>query len=381
VAAGGPRPPVPDTPRQPGGDGALAVAITRHVAEVGPIGFDEYVAHALYTPGLGFYQRGGGAGRRRDFITSPEVGPLFGAVIAHALDTWWAELGQPATLSLVEAGAGPGTLARAIVAAEPRCAEALRITLVEPGTVQWGSHPEGVTSRVDMPRAADLPRGPVVVLANELLDNLPFAVAELTDDGWAEVRVGVGADGTSLVEVLHRLDGPRADWCRRMAPRAEPGARIPVQNHAADWLARALALVEDGGRGGRVVVFDYASTTAEMAERRPAGWLRTYAAHDTGHDPLDSPGSCDITTEVAVDQLAIVRQPDLDQSQAGFLRSHGIDDLVAEGRDRWEQEGISGGLAAIAGRSRVHEAEALTDPAGLGAFRVLQWVVTVSGRG
>lgn len=67
----------------------LARALADHIERVGPIGFDEYVAHALYTPGLGFYAGGGGAGRRRDFLTSPEVGPLFGTVIARALDSWW----------------------------------------------------------------------------------------------------------------------------------------------------------------------------------------------------------------------------------------------------------------------------------------------------
>ena len=49
----------------------------------GPIGFDEFMDVALYDPQVGFYMRGGGAGRRRDFLTSPEVGPLFGAVLAR----------------------------------------------------------------------------------------------------------------------------------------------------------------------------------------------------------------------------------------------------------------------------------------------------------
>ena len=62
----------------------------------------------------------GRAGRRGDFITSPEVGPLFGAVVARALDAWWAEAGEPDVFTVVEAGAGPGTLARSVLAAAPR---------------------------------------------------------------------------------------------------------------------------------------------------------------------------------------------------------------------------------------------------------------------
>ena len=75
--------------------------------------------------------------------------------------------------------------------------------------------------------------------------------------------------------------------------------------------------------------------------------------------------------------LALVRPPDRTSSQSDFLRSHGLDELVEEGRRRWEATGLSGGLDAVAGRSRVHEAEALTDDSGLGGFTVLEWVLTV----
>src|SRR5207237_5528272 len=94
--------------------------------------FSELLELALYDPELGFFETAGGAGRREaDFITSPEVGTLFGAVLARALDSWWEGLGRPDPYVVVEAGAGRGALARAVLAARPDCAPALRYVLVE----------------------------------------------------------------------------------------------------------------------------------------------------------------------------------------------------------------------------------------------------------
>ena len=58
-------------------------------------------------------------------------------------------------------------------------------------------------------------------------------------------------------------------------------------------------------------------------------------------------------------------------TQAEWLRELGIDELVEEGRRRWDEGAARGDLDALAGRSRVNEAAALTDPAGLGAHRVV----------
>ena len=88
------------------------------IAANGPIPFERFMELALY--GVeGFYMRDGGgvAGRRGDFITSPEVGPLFGAVLARCLDAEWERLGRPDPFTVVDAGAGPGTLARSVLAA------------------------------------------------------------------------------------------------------------------------------------------------------------------------------------------------------------------------------------------------------------------------
>ena len=323
---------------------------------------------ALYDPEVGFYATGGRAGRRGDFLTSPEVGPLFGAVVAGALDGWWDAAGRPPRWTAVDAGAGPGTLSRAILAAEPRCLPALQLVLVERSAAQRELHadllarwPEVVASAPALPR----PDGsPVVVLANELLDNLPVDLLERGAEGWSEVLVGL--DGDRLTEVR----GPLRQEAPDGVAEAASGARIPVQSAAAAWLADALALA---GRDGRVVVLDYASTTDDLAARPWRAWLRTYRRHERGGDPLEDLGEQDITCEVCVDQLAAVAPPGGAWTQADWLRRHGIDDLVEEGRRMWEERAAVGDLAAVRARSRVREADALLDPTGLGRFQVLEW--------
>ena len=269
------------------------------------------------------------------------MGPLFGAVLARALETWWAELGSPDPFTVVEAGAGRGALRSAVVRA---CRAPLRYVAVERS---------GALRTEDA--VAELPREPFVgvVLANELLDNLPFGLLERTADGWAEVRVD-----EALHEVLVPAEGPPVD--------APVGARIPVQRAARRWVETARGLV----RAGRVVVFDYADTTASMARRPWTDWVRTYRGHGRGGHPLTDLGAQDVTCEVAVDQLP---PPTSDRSQADFLRSHGLDELVDEARRAWEERAHIGDLQALVARSRVSEGAALTDPSGLGAFRVLEW--------
>ena len=78
------------------------------------------------------------------------------------------------------------------------------------------------------------------------------------------------------------------------------------------------------------------------------------------------------TVDVPFDQLPTATRI---VAQRDFLREHGIDELVEEGRRVWRERAHIGDLEALKARSRVSEASALTDPAGLGAFRVLEWEV------
>ena len=323
----------------------------------GAIPFSEYMQLALYGEG-GFYTTGGRAGRRGgDFITSPEVGPLFGTVIACALDSWWKELGSPNQFDVVECGAGPGTLARSILAAQPECLGAMHYVAVEISASQRALHPQGVESRETMPD------GPItgVILANELLDNLPFRLF-VFDGLWMEAFVAQ-ATGGQFVEVLRT-----PDVVPSYLPKTAPlGSRASIQDAAASWVRDSLAKISNG----RLLLFDYCSdSTSEIALTPWREWLRTYRDQGRGTHYLSDPGSQDITAQVMLDQLPM----DFTTStQADFLTRWGIDELVCEGSDYWESMKNAPDVAAMKMRSRSTEAKSLIDQSGLGVFTALSW--------
>jgi SAM-dependent MidA family methyltransferase len=234
----------------------------------------------------------------------------------------------------------------------------MRYLAVEVSHAQRRQHPAGVESM------AALPTGPIdgVIVANELLDNLPFSLA-VYDGGWREAFVATAADGSFAELLSARLD-PVPPFLPARAPR---GARAPIQHAAATWLDLARAIV----RRGRVLVVDYVRpTTTEMALLPWRAWLRTYRDHGRGGGYLSEPGAQDITADLAVDQLP---EPDAVRSQAQFLRRFGIDELVEEGRRAWSAAAARPDVQAMTMRSRVREVEALLDPTGLGGFTALEW--------
>lgn len=347
----------------------------------GRLSFEEFMELALYDPAVGFFATGGSAGRRTgDFITSPEVGPLFGAVVSRWLDRVWEELDRPDRFQVVELGAGRGALALSVRAASPRCAAALEYTLVERSDVlrqaQADHLPLGGGVRELGPRfqsAADLPDGPItgVVLGNELLDNLPCRLARRRGSAWVEVAVELGPAG-ELVEGERPLGEADSDRCESLAPDARPGATIPLQDRAAVLVADVLARISRG----RLVLFDYGSTTAEISRRPLVEWLRTYRSHQRGVPPLKAVGQQDITVEVALDQLP---GGPVVTGQREWLEANGIEGLVQEARRQWRERAGVGDLRAMRARSVPVEAVALCDPDGLGAFRVVEWQRDLGG--
>ncbi len=374
---------------------AVAANLAQLIHREGPITFDRYMEIALYGEG-GFFAAGHGAGRAgRDFVTSPEVGPLFGVCTARALDRLWRALDEPDPFLVVEAGAGNGRLAREVLRAEPACLRALRYVLVErsatlraeqrdrlamePADEALGSfvrrtaEDEAVPARSAGPVFTALEELPAlsaratVVLANELLDNLPFGVAQWDGGRWLEVRVGLlGPD--RFEEVLVPIDA-------ELGYAVPTGTRVPIPRGMAEWWRACDGVVQHGF----VLVVDYTTTLSELVSRP---WLRTYRAHSIGTDPLDAPGEQDITADLVLEQLddAAAFPRVCADRQADWLRALGIDELVGEGRRTWEAGAERGDIDALAGRSRSAEAAALTDPGGLGAHRVILFGAGGAGR-
>lgn len=325
-------------------------------------------------------------------MTSPEVGPLFGALVARALDRLSDELGRPDPFLVVETGAGAGRLARDVLRAGPSCGPALRYVLVERSPAMRDAQRELLTiepvedalgpsapgepdeAPVSVARTgpivtalAELPALTVegVVLANELLDNFPFDVVERADTGWREVRVGL--DDGGFVEVLV----PR-EATSEIGLDVPVGARVPIQSGIDEWLRACGAVL----RRGFLVLIDTMAPAATIVDRGPKGWLRTYRGHERGGSPLVDPGEQDIVCDVVLESLhRSARDAGFDvvveTTQADWLHGLGLAEMVEQGRARWRERAHVGDLDALTALSRVTEAAALTDPAGLGAHTVL----------
>lgn len=376
-------------PRRTVSADALPDGLAEALDHLGHVRFDQFVELALYAPSSGFFATGGRAGRRGgDFITSPEVGPLFGAVLARRLDRLWDDLGRPDPFTVVEAGAGRGALAVAVRAAAPRCASVLHWHLVERSAslraaqheylsithapLSGGAGPSRPGAGPTFTASATMPDRPWsgAVVANELLDNLPFRLMVHTGGTWREVHVrrrdpADPGDGP-LVEELHPAPPDLAAELERLVPGATEGARVPWQEEAADWVRTAGDLVPQG----LVLAFDYTDATPSLATRPEQHWLRSYRSHGRGDHHLAGPGTQDITVEVALDQLP---PPDVVATQADWLVHNGLDELVDRARVQWSEQAGVGDLEAIRARSVPVEAEALCDPDGLGGFTAMEW--------
>ena len=268
----------------------VARRVRAAIEDHGPIGFDEYMEIALYGPG-GFFETPP-VGADEHFVTSPHVHPF---VFAHCvrdalLDAWFA-LGEPEPLPVVELGAGDGTFAEALSSAFAGLATASALGELDPF--------DGV------------------MVANEVLDNLPFVPIRGRPDGPKEVRVG--ARGASLGEI----EVPWSDaW--GPPPRLEPGEEttVPVGAFALlGALARAL------GRG-YVLLIDYGSVEG------PAGPVHGYREHREVADVLAEPGDTDITAGVDVSLIADrARSVGLSAFEPVTQQAA----LRALGHDRWQQ--------------------------------------------
>jgi SAM-dependent MidA family methyltransferase len=324
---------------------------------------------------------------------------LFGACVARALDEHWRALGEPDPFVVIEAGAGNGRLGRDVWRARPDCERALHYVLVErsaalrdeqrrrleldPADEALGPFTRAARDDAPAPVAGS---GPVfvaldalpalelrgIVLANELLDNLPFGIAQRSETGWLEVRVAREQHGFAEVLVPAEPGDARALDAAVEGVAVPVGARLPIPRGLDEWIASCGRVLRDGA----LVVIDYVDDASGLVARGADAWLRTYRAHERGGSPLDAAGEQDITADVVREQLAHAARASgftvgSDMAQAAWLRALGIDELAESGRRTWEARAHVADLEAVAARSRVLEASALTDTNGLGAHRVV----------
>ena len=343
--------------------------IRAEIAAHGPMPFDRFMELALYDPEGGYFAAASTlrSSTGGDFLTSPEVSPLFGSTLARFVEAEGDRVGLP--LTLIEAGSGSGSLLRPLLDALTEPPDAVYAVEVSPAASSRIAVMVGecmvVESFAEIPRA-----GSAIVIANELLDNLAAAVAVRRGEGWREKMVVLADGGLSLEERPARSEV--ASWSEAFSGRVPEGAIIEVQMAAGAWLTDALALFDSGA----VVVVDYGDTAAGLEHRRAQGTLRTYRSHHLGPDPLLTPGETDITMDVNFTALAAAAEAagavvTLDR-QDEFLARWGLRDVLSDLRASELEAARAGNtMERFRLRSRVTEAQTLLHPRGLGDFRVL----------
>ncbi len=217
----------------------------------------------------------------------------------------------------------------------------------------------------------DLPNGlSGAIVANELIDNLPVAIAAKTEDGWNEHYVGVVGDELGFYTVAARPEV--SAWADAYGGVVPIGGVVEVQLAAARWLEDAIALLS----GGVILLIDYGGTAEELEPRRNLGTLRTYRGHHLGPDPLLEPGETDITVDVNFTALlAIARQHARSAElyrQDEFLAEWGLRKVISAMKQQELAHARAGEtMRQLEVKSDRINAETLLHPRGLGDFRAL----------
>lgn len=284
-------------------DARIAEAVR---AAGGWLPFDRFMALALYAPGLGYYARdarqfGHGPGDGSDFVTAPELSPLFGQVLARQL----AEaLQATGTDELWEFGAGSGALAAQVMDELARLGQPVRrYTIVDLSGALRGRQQERLAAHAPRVHWADtLPeamRG--VVLGNEVLDAMPVQLLARRDGEWLERGV-VARDGGWA-------------WGERPTPLRPPVAvegehDVVTEIHPqAEAFVRTLAARLQRGGAGAAFFIDYGFPEAEYYHpQRHMGTLACHRAHRMDDDPLADVGEKDITAHVNFTGIALAAQ-------------------------------------------------------------------------
>ena len=344
------------------GDPRLVELIRAEIERSGPITFARFMERALYEPGLGYYatstERPTRAG---DFLTAPELHPIFGQTAARQLDEMWRLMGRPRPFVVREYGAGTGVLYLALVDGLIRMGSDLADQIDYQPLETEGRQP-----------APEKPAGRFVgvAIANEFIDALP--VHRVVQRGSVLRELRVGWTGGRFVEVETEVsDEGIPDWFDERHIALVEGQRAEVNLAMLAWLAKVGWQLERG----YVLIFDYGAPEADLyGPQRQTGTLRAFRGQHVSSDVLSAVGHQDLTAHVDLDALeGGGRVAGLDvlgrARQAEFLIRSGLDEVYGQLRETADQDWD----AATTLRGAVRR---LLDPRALGGYAVV-----VLGRG
>ncbi|HEY7702840.1 MAG TPA: SAM-dependent methyltransferase [Candidatus Limnocylindrales bacterium] len=282
----------------------LAARIRDEIRRSGPIPFARFMELALYDPEGGYYRSAEARpGRSGDFVTAPELHPIFGEMLGRAVEEAWRVLGAPDPFVVREHGAGEGALAVPLLRGR---SVAIRYAPVEVDDRRLAALRQrfadaGMTDRLVGIEGGEPFDG--IVLANEVLDALPVHRVRRRGDALRELAVDVGPSG-AFVEVEVEPTTP-ALAARLVAEGIElaDGQTAEIGLAIDAWVASAAAPL----RRGLMILIDYGGPAAELYDpvRRRDGTLRAYVRHQVSDDPYRYVGRQDLTAHV--DVTAVVR--------------------------------------------------------------------------
>ncbi len=269
--------------------------------------FDRFMAAALYAPGLGYYARGSRQfgslpSSGSDFVTAPELSPLYGQALARQVAQ---ALTASNTREVWEFGAGSGALAEQLLDALADDVE--RYTIVDlSGTLRERQRERLQRFGAQVQWADSLPdtmQG--VIVGNEVLDAMPVQLLQFDGAQWFERGVAVAGDASAA-------PGRAFQWADRatdLRPPHDgpfaPGSTVEIHPQAEAFIA---TLADRLTRGAAFFV-DYGFPAAEYYHpQRTGGTLMCHRAHRADADPLADVGEKDITAHINFTGMALAAQ-------------------------------------------------------------------------
>jgi NADH dehydrogenase [ubiquinone] 1 alpha subcomplex assembly factor 7 len=291
-------------PRSRDGVTPLGAPLRRRIADSGPLSLADYMAEALGHPEYGYYATRDPLGAAGDFTTAPEISQVFGELIGAWCVEVWRAMGAPDPVLVVELGPGRGTLVadagRTWRRIAPEFASAARLHLIEINPILRARQRETLAA-VATPLAwhaklAEVPGGPMILLANEFFDALPLRQYVRRGDGWRERLVGTAPSHESFAFV----DGPIVDPAAVLEAAGEDVRRqfeAAADGEIVELCPMAESLAADIGarlvdHGGAALVVDYGPTRSALGDTLQAVCGHRYA------DPLAAPGGADLSHHV-----------------------------------------------------------------------------------